>query len=357
MSKKICLLVDSLSGGGAERVAANMSVSLSRKGYKVHLVSMKDEITYAFEGELFNFGKVKSKTSKINAFKAFKFFFESQNFDLIIDHRVRSVFLKELIFSKIVFKNSKVIYCIHNYKLSYAFSYVKWPWLAKLPLVKNNKFVCVCNEIKNHLHKTLGIQGYVIYNYFTKKGLNPDVEKIDLNENYIIGVGRLTKIKQFNKLIAAYSNSKLHEANIKLFILGDGDKKAFLEKQVAELKLGDFVKLMPFKKNPYPLIGKAKALVMSSKAEGFPMVLLEALTLKTPVIAFDCKSGPKEIIKNEINGILVEDQNESQLTLALNKLLESSFYENLKMNTHVGLEKFSEEKIVQDWINLLENQR
>ena len=124
----------------------------------------------------------------------------------------------------------------------------------------------------------------------------------------------------------------------------------------SKLGLEDFVKLMPFTKEPYKLMRNAKALVLTSKVEGFPMVLLEALSLKTPIIAFDCKSGPSEIIIHEKNGLLVDNQNEEQLTIALNKLLlDDAYYYSIKANTQIGLEQFSEEKIIQEWINLLEN--
>ena len=110
MIKKICLLTDSLNSGGAEKMVSNLSFSLSKKGYQVFIVSMMDEITYPFAGELFNFGKIKLSNTKIKSFLKFKRYFKTQQFDVILDHRVRTVFFKELLFSKIVFKNYKVIY-------------------------------------------------------------------------------------------------------------------------------------------------------------------------------------------------------------------------------------------------------
>jgi glycosyltransferase involved in cell wall biosynthesis len=173
----------------------------------------------------------------------------------------------------------------------------------------------------------------------------------------LLGVGRLIRIKQFDKLITSYHASKLEERGIKLIVLGDGPEKENLETLVLKLQIEDFVTILPFTKKPYDLISNAKALILTSKVEGFPMVLLEALSLKTPVIAFDCKSGPSEIIFNGRNGLLVEDQNEEQLTLALNKLLlDDTFYNKLKGNVSLGLERFSEKVIIQEWIKLLESE-
>lgn len=357
MSKKICILTDSLSYGGAEKVAANMSVFLSEKGYSVFIVSMHDDISYSFNGELYNFGKAKAKYNKIKAFLEFKNFFKKHNFDFIIDHRIRSKYFKELLFSLFVFKNYKVAYCIHSFKLSYYFSFVKVPWLASIPHVKRKVFITVSSEIENYLKDILNIKSITIYNFYSKKNMVSENQHNSDFNNYIIGVGRLNKTKQFDKLIKSYSQSNLPKHDIKLIILGDGKEKQVLENLIKVLNLKHLVKLIPFINNPDYLIKKAKALVLTSKVEGFPMVLLEALSLNTPVISFNCKSGPKEIIMDGVNGLLIENQNITELTLALNKLIDDTFYANLKNNTHIGLERFSKDIIIQEWINVLENHK
>jgi glycosyltransferase involved in cell wall biosynthesis len=356
MSKKICILTDSLSFGGAERVAANLSVALSKKKYQVFIVSMTNNIEYPFKGELYNFGLVKQAYGKFLSFFKLKHYFSTQKFDVIIDHRLRDRYLKEVLFSKLIFRKNRVLYCIHSYNLSYYFSFLNIPRITAFKHVKNKKFICVSAEIENHLKELLKLKSTVIYNFFKS-----DIYAIENNfakeqGSYIISVGRLAEIKQFDTLIKCYSKSELPKNNIKLLILGDGEEKDNLELLVSKLNLTELVELIPFKKNPYNLISNAKALVLTSKVEGFPMVLLESLFLKTPVISFDCKSGPNEIIINEVNGLLVENQNEDKLTLALNRLTDESFYSHIKTNTHVGLEKFSEDAIVQEWINVLENQ-
>lgn len=359
MSKSICILVDSLSSGGAERVAANLSISLTNRGYQVTLVSMRNQIDYPYKGALFNFGKIKEKHNKIQSFNKFKSFFKETNFDVVIDHRVRANFVKEYIFSKYVFNRHKVIYCVHSYDLSYYFSLLKWPKLSLLPHVEQKYFVCVSEFIQLNLSEQLNLKCTRIYNYVQPELIFNRIN--DLNKKkeiqYIIGVGRLMESKQFDVLISCYLASNLIDNNIKLIILGSGSEKEKLESLISDLKLENHVELISFKKNPYPLIMGAKCLVSSSRVEGFPMVLVEALILNVPVISYNYKSGPNEIIKNNVNGILVENQNQEQLTLALNKLLlDASFYDKIKSNTQLDLGKFSEDQIVQEWINLLENQ-
>lgn len=358
MSKKICILTDSLSFGGAEKVAANMTISLKAKGYHVFIVSMINSIDYNYEGELYNFGFIKENCNRFDAFLKFKRFFNENRFDVIIDHRVRNKFFKEVIFAKYVFRNYSVIYCVHNYRLEYYFSFINTPSLVSLSHVKNRKFVSVSNEIRSHLELKLKIKSKTIYNYLIFKDLIPPDRDNELSyQNYIIGVGRLTTIKQFDKLIRSFQSSKLSQFGFKLVILGDGPEKENLKQLISKLKLDDFIDLVPFTKKPYRLISNAKALVLTSGVEGFPMVLLEALALKTPIIAFNCKSGPSEIIINEQNGLLVDNQNEEKLAEALNiLLLDDNYYKRIKSNALVGLEKFSEEKVIQKWITLIENQ-
>lgn len=358
MSKKICLLVTSLSSGGAEKVAANMSVSLSKKGYAITIVSMQNSITYNYSGTLYNFGLVKAQYGKFKAFLKFIKFFRSNEFDVIIDHRLRNKYIKELVFSKLIFNRFRVIYCIHNYHLHYYFSFLNTPWLARIPHVKQCSFVAVCNAIKDHLKEKLKLDSKTIYNFIDDSQFSSNITQVaKTSGDFIIGVGRLTKVKQFDVLIKSFEKSDLPQHNIGLVILGDGPEKEALQDLVDSSPHKSLLQLNGFIENPYPLMQNAKALVLTSEFEGFPMVLLEALSLHTPLIAFDCKSGPNEIVKHNVNGILVENQNRQELTLALNKLLDDAFYKSIKVNTSVGLEIFSEQTIIQEWENTFKNHR
>jgi N-acetylgalactosamine-N,N'-diacetylbacillosaminyl-diphospho-undecaprenol 4-alpha-N-acetylgalactosaminyltransferase len=99
----------------------------------------------------------------------------------------------------------------------------------------------------------------------------------------------------------------------------------------------------------------ANFFVLSSRYEGLPMVLLEALACETPVIATTCESGPSEIIENRENGLLVPVKDENALKSAMEELFyDQKLYEKLKANTRKNVEKFKVENIVKDWINLFQ---
>ena len=93
---------------------------------------------------------------------------------------------------------------------------------------------------------------------------------------------------------------------------------------------------------------------MTSKSEGFPMVLIEAISLKTPVVSFNFASGPSEIISQNNNGILVKNQDKLEMITVLNKLVDNDFYSDLKKRLNNYDFPFKKEKIIQQWIDIIE---
>jgi N-acetylgalactosamine-N,N'-diacetylbacillosaminyl-diphospho-undecaprenol 4-alpha-N-acetylgalactosaminyltransferase len=180
-------------------------------------------------------------------------------------------------------------------------------------------------------------------------------KKIDLDVDFIIGAGQYnTNIKQFDILIEAYAKSILPIRNIALVILGTGKLKNRLLEIINDHKLNHMVFLQGFESNPYKYIAKAKFFVLTSKFEGFPMVLIESLASGTPVIAFNCPTGPEEIIQNKINGLLVENQNMDKLIQAMNLMITNDeLYLRCKMNAKNSIEKFSLSVIGKQWMALM----
>ena len=352
MSKKVCLLTDSLGSGGAEKMVANLSKSLTSKGYDITIVSMIDRIVYDFEGTLYNFGKIKNSLSRFKAFKTLQKFFKHQDFDVILDHRIRDKWIKEFLFLKFVFNKNRFIYCVHHYDLSMYFPLVSFPFLSKLTLVKQREIIAVSQIVKKEIVKRLSLDSKVIYNYPVIDNRN---EEPEFGFEYIIAIGRLEKIKQFDILINCYKASKLLDNGIKLLIFGEGSERNSLQNLIFKLNLESHVFLKGFSTEINTYIKNAKVLVMTSKSEGFPMVLIEAIQHKTPVVSFDCKSGPNEIIQDNVNGMLVKNQDKYEMIKALNMMVDESAYSKLKGNLLNFKSPFVEEKIIKQWINLIES--
>ena len=182
-------------------------------------------------------------------------------------------------------------------------------------------------------------------------------EFIPETQNYILAAGRMNNdIKQFDQLIIAYSKSNLPQKAIDLVFLGEGKNQEKYIQLAKNLGLENRVKFFGYQENPFPYYKNAIFTVLSSKNEGFPNVLIETLATQTPVIAFNCFSGPNEIIEHEHNGLLVENQNFEAFTKSMNRMVEDqNLYNNCKLNAKQSVRKFDVEIIGQQWQNLFKN--
>lgn len=122
---------------------------------------------------------------------------------------------------------------------------------------------------------------------------------------YLIAVGRLEAEKDFATLLRAFALLDRRDLDLGLVILGEGRERRQLERLAVELGIRERASLPGFQANPYPWIAGARVLVLSSRSEGFGMVLAEALALGTPVVATDCPGGPREILDGGRYGRLV----------------------------------------------------
>jgi glycosyltransferase involved in cell wall biosynthesis len=120
----------------------------------------------------------------------------------------------------------------------------------------------------------------------------------------LLAVGRLTAPKDLPCLLQALALVR-REREVRAVILGEGEDRPTLERMVRELSLEGAVQLPGFVDNPYPFFRQAALFVLSSRWEGLPTVLLEALALGLPIVSTDCPSGPREILENGRLGILV----------------------------------------------------
>ena len=132
----------------------------------------------------------------------------------------------------------------------------------------------------------------------------------------IVAVGRLEPEKDFGTLLSAMATLR-GTIDVRLVILGDGKMRRFLERQAVELAIDDAVHFAGFQSNPYSWMKAADVFVLSSRNEGLPTVLIEALACGTAVVSTDCPSGPREILENGKWGRLVAPGNPYALADAI----------------------------------------
>lgn len=356
--RKIALVGYRLNKGGAERVMAILSVFFENQGIEVHNIIIIDDVAYPHAGVVFNLGKLKNKKNdffnKIKRFIAIKKYLEHHKFDFIIDLRFRIKPLQELIIAKFVY-NTKTIYTVHSSTLN---GYMpNFTPLTKLTYANCYKFVAITKVMQSMIEKKHGLKNVTtIYNPINiQEIITNSKQEIDIDFEYIIGVGHFnSNQKQFDKLIYAYAKSDLPNNKISLVILGEGLNKENLENIARKNNVSDLVHFLGFKSNPYKYIRQAKFFVLSSMFEGLPMVLLETLACGTPVVSFDCPTGPKEVVIHEENGLLIEDQNMDKLIEGINNMMTNEkLYEYCKSNALKSVEKFSVEEIGKQWLKLM----
>ncbi len=123
-----------------------------------------------------------------------------------------------------------------------------------------------------------------------------------IEEPLLVGLGRLTASKDFATALRALAIVK-QSMDFRYILVGDGEERPKLEQLAVELGLTDQVVFAGFQKNPYPFLKKARLLLMTSRLEGLPTVLIESLAAGTPVIFTDCPSGPAEILQPPRYGV------------------------------------------------------
>jgi len=164
----------------------------------------------------------------------------------------------------------------------------------------------------------------------------------------ILGVGRLTKQKDFPTLIRAFALVR-KERPARLMILGEGEERPRLEALVRELDLEEHVALPGFVDNPYKYMKRAAVFVLSSRREGLPNALIEALALGTPLVSTDCPSGPAEILEGGRWGGLVPVGDMEALANAITAALNDKKCPDVSSR----IKKFCWNQIVQEYLKVL----
>jgi glycosyltransferase involved in cell wall biosynthesis len=168
-----------------------------------------------------------------------------------------------------------------------------------------------------------------------------------------VGCGRLTPQKGFADLIDAFTRVRA-VLPASLWIVGEGEERGRLERQIRRLGLTDSVRLLGFRRNPYQYLAAADVFALSSRYEGFGNVVVEAMACNTPVVATDCPYGPAEIISDGLNGVLTPPADAEALSQAIIRVLKDpSLQRRLAERGRIRSQDFTAPKIADVYGDLL----
>lgn len=182
-------------------------------------------------------------------------------------------------------------------------------------------------------------------------------EKSSKNQSKIIvSIGRLTHQKGYDLLVDAWSKLEKNHPDWSLHIYGQGEDRENLEQMIRDYNLSN-ITLKGITSDVESVYDNASIYVMSSRFEGFGMVLIEAQSRGLPIVSFDCPSGPAEIIQNEVNGYLVERKNTKALSNQIKYLIKHEpIRENFSKKALISAKRFTVNNIMTQWTSLIESQ-
>ena len=181
-------------------------------------------------------------------------------------------------------------------------------------------------------------------------------DKYDINSKRIVSAGRFGKEKGFDMLVKAFAPVAEKHPDWHLDIYGDGEMMDTVKKLIAEYQIADNVHLMGMCSNLAEKYKDYAMYVLPSYREGLPLVLLEAKANRLPIVSFDIMTGPREIVRDGIDGILVPPYDLEKMGNAICNLIEDADLRNsMSQKSQKNIDKFSKTAILKQWCDLIES--
>ena len=375
---KILVLHGHLSMGGEERVLLNVLRNLVELNYDVDLLitwnhkennlfesEIPKKVNYEFLFDSYN-GKnklikeiyrIKAKTTYL---KKIEKKIKNEKYDIVIDYssnllKYDNFDIKIPVFAwihfSLTFGEKLTLEKIKKYKKQYK---------------KYSKIFAITRVMKEEFINKVGIDEKkveLVYNPIDLKLIEKKAENVEkkyenyLKQDYFLQVSRLTQQKQPEHLVDIYYKLKQAGIKEKLYFIGDGEKKEIIKQKIKEYNLENDIILLGQIENPYPFFKNAKLFVHTAKYEGLPTVLLESLALGTPVVSYDCPTGPRDILgKNSEYGELISLNDKDMFVEKVLELMNSKEkYEKYKKLSLIRANDFSMENNKVKLKELIEN--
>lgn len=379
--KNIAIIVWSLSSGGAERAAGLLSKYLSEI-YNVYLFLFTTEnIVYEYGGEIVCI-------SEDGLAEHLEYYLEQYKKRYEIDCAIS--FLDNANILNIKTKDHERVIVSERCLMSLVQDPFYQDIYQKKKLYKNaDVIVSVAGGLRNDLVRFFDAPQEkikTIYNFIQQRKIKSNADKDIVDSEVVeflqdftvfVNIGRLDEQKNQERLIKQFGLLYQERKDVRLLIIGSGSLKEKLINLINELNLNRAVKILPYCKNPFPYLKRAYAYVMTSHYEGLPNAILEAMCLEVPVVAVDCISGPRELLRGDSDyeekiemyqlckrGILVtDDETEDDgrthyFKDAMVYLLNHEDYMfKVREAERLYMEAYTNERILDQWISAIEGEQ
>lgn len=345
--KSIAIVINDISAsGGTERVASFLANKLSALGMNVTLVSVVKN------GQPFYSLNNAVTVSYVDSSSWYKLGLHIKELgceSVVSISMGRLSFKLALLFLMFNIK-SKLILSEH---VGFETSSGIIRFLKRLSYHLADQLVLLTKHDHNILKAGLSTPSIVIPN----PTLYPALPKNELvnKKNIVLAVGRLNQQKNFTKLIQLWAAlpEELHQ-QWQLRIVGSGEEKEHLLKTISEKAVNESVEIAEASKEIHFEYKQASILAMTSRYEGLPLVLIEAKSFGLPAIAFDCKTGPAEIIYNMHDGFLIPEHDDDMYIHQLTELMRNErLRKEMSINAIANSSNFSEEHVIKLWETVL----
>lgn len=354
--KKIVFIIPSLTSGGAERVISILANRLL-EFYDVKIILLYKSKPFYSLDERINVEFCKSSYNrKFNFFKSIinHAYMIKQIFRFTKDQDIVIGFTTTCNIYAIISSKILKIPCIISERINpnYSIENKFWNSIRKKAYPKSDKIVLQTKDIKDYYKKFINVNKLKII----PNPIDPELQKhANLNqvrENIILAVGRFTKQKNHQLLINAFSN--ISHKNWKLMIVGDGEEKQAYLELIKNLNEEKSVFLIEKTTEIHKEYNRAKIFTLTSDYEGFPNVLIEAMSFGIPSISSDCPTGPSDIIEHNKNGLLFPVNDQKILETQLIELMNN---EELRMilskNAVNSVSRLNADNIVSQWRTII----